>query len=759
MRQSKIAYHVQNVIYDTAWEYLIDDFRIKAEKPANKDRLSTAPGKEMLSCSCILQQAVQNQIRAGEDGAAEVAYLSRVFLSLPHVRELTVREAFSSHGASSSLPHYYQHVSKEAGVPTSDIRISGGFGPVDSNHSHTRMFLLAAYSTGIRFDAIDLRDVSWHTFFRQPPFDLAQPANHDFRIRKELFSTIKSLDLTFRGTPSRDYQANLKPLRDLLKSCERLESLYLSFTNIVNRRYTSDNRSFSYLLPLLGDHVSVRPLMPRLRELFLNSVFCTQQDLTYFLAIHGATLRHVSLSNISLLRHESRDSRGCWVKVIKAMKSMLRLDTVYFSGWLSNGGRQVWHISEDASDDDRLRPAVIKYITDRNTRICPLDHVAIVTDRDDLDRPPEGWTEGDWTWTMTYANYKSRGDQTHSGAEMFSKDVSVESDDWAIANPHFWKHPYKKSYPHPDPFPSKKTSPNPSNWSWSDYDSNSSWPAPGKKGKQNAGASSSAWDWTIPPNAPFPAADSWGIPPAQPIDMSQPSTSSHGSVSPVSVSPNNGEAYFPYDDSYDDLVVDLPEGTSPPPPPMPPAPPSGSNHPKTWWSTAEESIGTTIDEILAGGKSDSAASLPSIHPNKYSNTAPKHDGWDPPYESYFDASGPSATTSGPPFSNVPAWQPELSNAEFQLMAHNQQQKLLAGLKAKQQAPLQTPTHIFGYQISHSESGSPAPAKTSAFAEDFSDLNGSSVPLFGGSKSEQKKAIASEASWCERERDGKMDEKG
>ena len=739
LRQAKIACHVKNIIYDAAWEYLIDDFRIRCEKPATKNRLSTSPGKESISCSKILQQAIQNQIKAGDD-SAEVAYLTRVLLALPNVRELTVKESFSTYRASNSVPHYYQQVAKDAGLPLSDIRVSGALGHLDTNHSHTRNFLLAAYCRR-EFDAIDLRDVSWHTFFRLPT-DPSQPPAHDFRIRKDLFSKIKQLDLSFRGIPSRDYEGNLKPLRELLRSCERLESLYLSFTNVINRRYTTDNRSFSYLLPLLGDHVSMRPLMPRLRDLFINSVFCTQQDLTYFLAVHASTLRHVSLSNISLLRHESRDTRGCWVKVIKAMRSLLHLETVYFSGWLSNGGRQVWHISEDASDNNRLRPAVVEYITNRGTQDCPLDDVAIRPDHEDLERPPEGWFEGDWTWTMTYASSKSRGEQTQSGTEMFTKDVPLDNDDWAIANPHFWKSPYKKTYPsYNGPYPSNKTSPSGSNWSWSDNGPGGSWSAPAKKGKQKEPASnttSSPWEWvTHPSDSLGVGSTSWAAPPETLDDIlngnhsgAYSSTSSHDSISQGSASSiANGDPFFPEDD----VALDFPETT---PPPAPLAPPNTSKYPQSSWSGTglPGSIYSYDTPPTLPGMSDVTAGLPSLNQQDYGKTTSKNNTWsyssswysaDHPY--YNGAPGASSTAPAPPYCNAPdlhSYSLGMTPKEAQILAqatapaNNPYKQQNYDVEYSKTSPKALQSAAFGHQISHSASPSLPPTKASAFTEDF-----------------------------------------
>ena len=719
IRQSRIAYHVQNVIYDAAWEYLIDDFRIKCEKPEIRDRPCSTPGKGHLSCGKILKQAVENQIRAGEDGTIELAYLNKVLKVLPNLREITVKESFSTYESSSCMPHYYQQVSKESGLPLSDIRTAGAFAPVDTNHSHTRNFIHAAFSTERDFDAIDLRAISWHTFFRSS-IDASQPQVHDFRIRKELFSKVKQLDLSFRGHPSRDYEVNLKPLRELLKSCEKLENLYLSFTNIINnRRYTNDNRSFSYIAGLLGDHRSVRPLIPRLRDLFLSSVFCTQQDLIHFLAIHAATLRHVSLSNVSLLRNETKDARGCWVQVFKGMKSLLHLESVYFSGWLSNGGRQVWHVSEDASDNSRLRPAVIKFITDSSVKDCPLDHVAIAGDHEDVEKPPSGWAEGDWTWTMTYTSSKTRGEQTHSGSELFTKDVPLDSDDWAIANPHFWKSPYKHSYPScPEPYPSKKTSPNSSTWSWTDHDSIASWPAPIKKGKQKVpSTSSSAWDWTQPPSAIDPfyfgvASESWDAPPGiesqQSTDLSkvgdtspQSSSSSHESVSQGTSSSPNAESLFP-----EDVIVDFPDFGTPPPPPVPQSTHKFPKPPHTLGSQIWSYDGNPPG--LNGGFGSSSGWPSSTDPHYYSKPTSKysHGGFSSNWYSTHDTlsnskSGPSGivnSVSSTSMKSPPPYGGGMTFASAMAQAAQQHEKEAQAQSASKSSGLLP----FGYQISYPE---------------------------------------------------------
>jgi F-box-like len=587
LKHSKVARHVQHLVYDASWEYLIDDFKFKCEKQDVRERIPPTPGCPSVLCSKTLQKAIHAQIRPCDDSAAEVADLARVVLALPNVRKLSVKESHTTHESPALMPFYYQKVCRDAGLSATTLRLSNSFGHVETVSSHTRNFLLAAYSTCREFELVDLRSVAWHTFFRGP-VDSTRFISHDLRMRKALFSTLKQLDISFKGSPSRNMDDNLKPLRELLKGCEQLESLYLSFTNIITRRYSADHRSFSYLTPLIGEYRSPRPLMPRIKDLFLNSLFCTQKDLVQILAMHASTLRHVTLSNISLLRHETKDSRGCWVQVIRAMRSLLHLNTVYFSGWLSNGGRQIWHVSEDASEDDRLRPAVVRYILDKTPQVCPLDHVAILPDHDDLDKPTERSSEGDWTWTMTYSSSMSRGEQTHSGQEFFTKDVSLDSDDWALANPQFWKTPFKKTYPTPaDPCGSIKLSPNASDWWWSD---SSSWTLPSKKGKKkNKWSSNDSWAWEPPPYVdPF----SWNTS-TKPPAAASPSTSSKASSqsgSSQSSGLNEGHSVHNQDDGDEEIgFVGLSEGKSPPPPPTPPPQAPGTSHapPAATWKFSE----------------------------------------------------------------------------------------------------------------------------------------------------------------------------
>ena len=754
LRRSSIACHVQNVIYDASWEYLIDDFRIKSDKIAIDEKASAVSGGNVPSIK-VLRQAILAQIKAGEDGAAEVAYLTKFLRNLSNLHELTVKESFTTFEALDCMPHYYQKVCKDAGVPNSELRLSGGLGPADTGHSHTRNMLLAAYSIDRDFDIVDLRSVSWHTFFRMP-IDAKQPPTHDFRIRKEMFRKIKQLDLSFRGSPSRDFETNLKPLRDLLKSCDSLESLYLSFTNLINRRYSTDNRSFSYLSPLISDS-RLKPLMPQLREMYLNSVFCTEHDLVHFLANHASTLRHVSLSNISLLKNDLSDNRGCWVQVIKFMKALLSLNTVYFSGWLSNGGRQIWHVSEDAADDDRLRPAVIRYLTNKNIQDCPLDHVAIRADHEDLEKPRSGWHEGDWTWTMTYASYKSRGEQTHSGAQLFSKNVAIDADDWAIANPHLWKNPYKKTYPsYLEPYPSKKTSPNSSSWSWSDYGPATTWPADSKKGKQKAVAANSTttmWgDWSTHHHDDaffFDAPPTWDAPP--PVQAAH--SSSSGNESPHSASSqgsesNEASSFANVDPGYqedEEIVVDFSA--------EPPAAPTDvdaswinaplvTNEPKTCWNDwgAADWAPSSISKGSTATSTNGVAKLDkdTVHSTNSYTYAHSWD-WAPPSNSVKapdnwpkkQAVGTSSSHHNytqhqiQQYSQVKADQLAFKNAmeEAQLKAqqslqHQIQQNALH--HEKQKAPKSSPPAfgsgpMFGYQFTQ---GSGSEMKASAFTEVF-----------------------------------------
>ena len=75
------------------------------------------------------------------------------------------------------------------------------------------------------------------------------------------------------------------------------------------------------------------------------------------------------------------------------MRSHLNLESVRFSDWLSNGGRQCWYIPSERADPGRIRPQVERYITDNSATTCPIEHVAIQDNQDDVSLAISGSEE------------------------------------------------------------------------------------------------------------------------------------------------------------------------------------------------------------------------------------------------------------------------------------------------------------------------------------------------------------------------------
>ena len=122
----------------------------------------------------------------------------------------------------------------------------------------------------------------------------------------------------------------------------------------------------------------------------------------HFLKLHSSSLRRLELSNITLLGGEDR--RECWVRLIKHLKTELKLASISFSGWFSNGGRQQWSVAKDTVGVERLKARVENYVVDRRSRDCPLEPVAIRPNEGDVEKPANGEEfEGDLTWTMVYS--------------------------------------------------------------------------------------------------------------------------------------------------------------------------------------------------------------------------------------------------------------------------------------------------------------------------------------------------------------------
>ena len=471
-----IASFVQTLVYDTNWQGIPDQLKAKYDKDGPSSNPATTSHRQ------TVDRCIQAQVRSIEGTLTETALLTRILLRIPRLQKLRCDERGVPFHDDNDPPPFLNKLCKDADVKPATLRMTAAYAPMQYI-SHLKSLLVAASAAKRSLESLELYHIAWHSLNQQlsSVADSSGRIPGTFQYRLEVFKNIKSLKLQFQNSPSPDLDSGLRALRQLLKACENLEMLRLRMADNVQTRYSTDYRMFSYL-SALADTRSMKALMPKLRELNLQNCTCSQKDLLTFLMMHSSTLRVLTLANISLLRQEDNDMRGCWIHVIKAMRHALRLEKVTFDKWLCNGGRQRWYICNDKSAaESRIRPQIEDFVTKMTGSALPVTLEAMVVQavQNDVPKPISGIeVEGDWTWAMTYSQGKYRYDRidsTYSGDDFFSKLVPLINDTIKLPAESFlsWDNlakPYS-SYPkygsHHKSYQKVKGKPTPPMYGWS----------------------------------------------------------------------------------------------------------------------------------------------------------------------------------------------------------------------------------------------------------------------------------------------------
>lgn len=372
LKRSKVLLHVTKLIYDARFGNFFT--KIKAENPLIS--FMETPGREV-----SLDAASQGRFQPYEDMAVEVAMLGKALRLLPTLRALRVREHEGTNDPNRSysltslkIPYFYQRICKKYKVAMDAAKFSTM--PGTPGRSYTKGILTAAFSSNIRLHSLKTRNVDGRGMFGAMAIR-PTGANHQLRLLRDVLQDLRDLELGFRNDTLVSAANHIEAISFLLKSARKLKRLKLCMTDCSRTRCQyADDELVSDLAALLETPTAGwihHPLVPRLETLTLDACICHDQDLLHFLRLHSTTLRHLKLSNITLLG--GADRRECWVRVIKRFKTDLKLTSISFSGWFTNGGRQQWFVSTDDIDSNRLKARVEKYVVDKRVRECPLDHI------------------------------------------------------------------------------------------------------------------------------------------------------------------------------------------------------------------------------------------------------------------------------------------------------------------------------------------------------------------------------------------------
>ncbi|EXJ72672.1 uncharacterized protein A1O5_03818 [Cladophialophora psammophila CBS 110553] len=410
LRHSKVTRHIVELTYDGRFGSFFQ--RIRGIPP---DPALPYPIEVQHKTVAQVDRACSGHFKPYEDLAIEVAILSRTLRILPNLRAVRVRdyedeatmaaaERSCNPTAAAEVPSFYVKICNRLRIDPETVEWGAMAG--SSGRSYTKGFLTAAFSASCRLLSFEADNIDGRAMFGVAP-NKSPAALQQLRICRAVTEDLLTLELSFRNDTLITGAHHLEAIRSLLEGAPRIRTLKLRLTDCSGNRYEyADDDLTSDLCGLLetpaGTWTSV-PLLPRLETLILDACVCHDEDLIHFLKIHAATLRRLQLSNVTLLGDEDR--RECWVRLIKHLKKDLKLTSVSFSGWLSNGGRQQWFVTKDTVGIDRLKAKVEAYVVDRHIRECPLESIAIQPNQGDVEQPANGEEfEGDLTWTMVYSN-------------------------------------------------------------------------------------------------------------------------------------------------------------------------------------------------------------------------------------------------------------------------------------------------------------------------------------------------------------------
>lgn len=425
LKRSKVIRHITKLTYDARFGGFYTHLRT-----LQPDATLSASEEEKNGGTALLDIAYQSRFASYEDIAIEVAFLTRTLRQIPnlrHVRVLEHEDIIPS--APMKVPHFYQKLCRAVKIDPDIVawnQIPGGYG-----RSYTKGMLTSVFSAGNRLQSFKTKKLDGRALFGVAPMK-APSAYQQLRIFQNVMQNLLDLELSFRTDSLANTANHIEAVQALLKSSKKLKTLRLRLIDCsVDRYQYSDDEMPSDIGQILetstGTWIS-RPLLPRLETLIIDACTCHGEDLIHFLKIHSATLRRLELSNVTLLGGEDR--RECWVRLIKHFKTDLKLASISFSGWFSNGGRQQWFVAKDTIFAGRLKAQVEKYVVDRRIRDCPLESIAIKPNQGDVQKPSNGQEyEGDLTWTMVYSN--RLGDQM----------------DWQLTEPSFGVSPDEVSNP------------------------------------------------------------------------------------------------------------------------------------------------------------------------------------------------------------------------------------------------------------------------------------------------------------------------
>ena len=214
---------------------------------------------------------------------------------------------------------------------------------------------------------------------------------HPFALFSRVFNRLSHLDMRLSDLDGNGTEGSVaSATASILRRAPRLPSLKLHIQESLWCKLSASDYWGGTIQSPLDDGIPVIEFLlmqggrsagfPHLKCLELKSVICDGNALAVFLWKEVPNLQSLTLKDCMFFARgdlEPPDQRQCWIDTLKMLRRSLRLTTVDFGGFVTNRGRQHWHITEDASlsHPDSVKARMIKWFLDKTAveNACPLN--------------------------------------------------------------------------------------------------------------------------------------------------------------------------------------------------------------------------------------------------------------------------------------------------------------------------------------------------------------------------------------------------
>ena len=386
-----IGRRVQRLIYDT--RTLSSPSRISIDLSATRDGTYRFDNTQNTVYD-LLDYHRQRAIATVEQTEMELIYFLRAFRSLPCLQSLCIRGGdpglTTAEFARLTLPRFYNRLIEQVeGLTYSNFETRYSSAP------RAQAVFFCVYASGLKLPDLRVEGVYWSTL---AALGTLRDSSTCLRMFRAVFSRENLRNILIPDRPDETYDDRLASLDESFPSTLGRQ---VSLTAASNLATAIPNKHSS----LLANPPLSAPYVTQLESLCLTSFTAFEDELIEFLVPYSASLKSLTIQNAKLLMSPMRNTRPCWVRLLKQLQPRLQLTHVSLGGALSNGGNQYWRISKshqqkiEERGGNSLKSRVEDFIVYGGE--CPLSTFALRPGQFDA-APPNPLDRGDHSFLIDF---------------------------------------------------------------------------------------------------------------------------------------------------------------------------------------------------------------------------------------------------------------------------------------------------------------------------------------------------------------------